>query len=105
MNKLFVWVLFLGLTVPVAAEPEDIVDEAWFSCTADVDCTVIEGVCAWTAVNKAYIDEAQRYYDNIKPYVECIPGGYAQPKPTAICMESRCWIPDAQEEGRGNINF
>ena len=95
MNKLFVLVLLLGLTVPVAAQPEDKVDEAWFSCTADVDCTVIEGACAWTAVNKAHIDEAQRYYDNIKPYVECMPGGYAQPKPAVMCIESRCWIPDA----------
>ncbi len=93
MNKLFVLVLLLGLAIPVAAQLENKVNEVWFSCTADADCTVIEGACDWVAVNKAHSDEAQRYHDNIRPNVECMPDGYAQPKPAAICIESRCGIP------------
>lgn len=69
---------------PPSAEPK------WFACETLAECMVIDGVCDWAAVNGQYALEARQFFDAIAPAVECQAGGYAEPKPEAVCVAQKC---------------
>ncbi len=84
----------------VSAEPPQTADPAWFQCAQDADCVVLEGECGWRAVNKTYTDAAQRFFDYLRPMVECAEGGYPEPRPPAVCRQRQCAVPE-KDEGLG----
>ena len=67
-------------------------DPQWFACTSDPQCIIVSGECGWAAVNKDFTAEAEEYFASLRPHVECADGGYAEPKPAAVCENHRCAI-------------
>jgi len=64
----------------------------WFVCAKDEQCVVINGACGWTAANKKYANDAQKFQNWLKDFVKCAPGGYPEPQPPAVCVQNKCVV-------------
>jgi hypothetical protein len=64
---------------------------AWFSCKADADCTITQGVCGSDqAVNRDYLKPFFSYRDRMNQSVDCANKTTEAPGHTAQCLQHRC---------------
>lgn len=85
------WLRLSPLWIALVALPATAADDRpWENCRQDSDCRVVEGVCAQTAVNPAYLKQAKRFFQTAREHASCQQNFWKPKQLVPRCFQERC---------------